>query len=305
MKRIVTAVISAFLISVALLFVLFFPQKKSVRTERKIIEIWHVDSFEGGKGSRGNFLKSMATTYEKQTDLLLFHVSVLTAEGVRESLKTGFVPDMVSFSCGVEGVLSYARALPYSFAGGMVGERCYAVPWCAGRYFLFCKEDSFASFREEEVLLSVGGSNLPQTAAALLGITRCKTEESVSAYTDFLRGKAKYMLGTQRDVCRFAVRGENVAAMPVSNYADLYQYMAITGTENQAECLDFLAFLLSDEVQGRLERIGMFSAKSVSAEYTLSPFADVRSLNETAEEAERAIVKGDTKILKTFLKPLN
>lgn len=306
MKRIVTAGISFFLIFLILVFLIFGGRSEGENDrEKTIVEIWHVDSFEGGKGSRSAFLRRTAERYEKRFDSVYFYVSVLTPIGVEESLKSGVVPDMVSFSCGVDGVLSYAKGLPYSFPGGMVGEKCYAVPWCAGKYFLFCKEDDFSAVREETVLLSEGGNNLPQVAAALWGGMRYRTADSVSAYTDFLAGRYRYMLGTQRDVCRFAVRGEPVFSVSDFAYADLYQYISLTGEENGEVCLDFLSFLLSEEVQTRLDEIEMYPAAKVEAKYTLSPFAAAKNRGELKAAAEKAITDGDTNFLKTFLKSLN
>jgi hypothetical protein len=234
-------------------------------------------------------------------------VNTYTREGVAEALKKE-VPDMVSFSCGLDGIAERCRELPYSFAGGVVGGKSYAYPWCAGKYYYFCKENDFTSLSAEQLLLSEGGENVPAAAAAMSGMTgEIKAEDSTSAYVDFLNGKYKYMLGTQRDVCRFASRKAEVYTMPAEEYSDLYQYIAVTAKEDgdTALCLSFLSLLFSEEVQSELPSIGMYSVQDAGATYTLSAFADSGGMETFRTVADAALAGGEMKILKSYLKSLN
>ncbi|MFR1984192.1 MAG: hypothetical protein ACLS4Z_11150 [Christensenellaceae bacterium] len=104
-------------------------------------------------------------------------------------------------------------------------------------------------------------------------------EESTSAYVRFLNGKYKYLLGTQRDVCRFASRGVNVYCKPISDYSDLYQYIAVTSRDAEIKkiCDDYVESLLGEKNQKKLTEIGM-----------LSPYYDIYSSQPAADELERA-----------------
>jgi hypothetical protein len=235
-------------------------------------------------------------------------VNTYTREGVADALQRGEYPDMVSFSCGLDGIAERCREIPYSFQGGMVGGKNYAYPWCAGKYYYFCKENDFTALSAEQLLLSEGGENVAYAAAAMSGITgEIRAEDSTSAYVDFLSGKYRYMLGTQRDVCRFASRKAEVYTMPAEEYSDLYQYIAVTAQEDGdvSLCLSFLSLLFSDEVQAELSSIGMYSAKDAMAQTTLSAFADSGGVEAFRGVARAAAQSGEMKILKSYLKSLN
>lgn len=311
MKRLILRIFCFIVILFAVFYILFFPvlfQKEEQTVYEGILRLWNIDSFEGGKGSRGSFLSKVAKSFEKTRNGVYIMVNSYTQEGVAEALKNGEYPDMVSFSCGLDGIAEICRELSFSFGGGEIGGKNYAYPWCAGQYYFFCQEDDFSSISSDNLLISEGGNNLPAAAAALCGIRgEVKAEDSTSAYVDFLKGKYRYMLGTQRDVCRFASRQVNVYTMPVSEYADLFQYIAVTAKDDAdaACCYDFLSLLFSDEVQSTLSGIGMYPMKEVNVQSTLSAFVERNALSAVRGTAEEALVSGDTKILKSYLKSLN
>ena len=91
MKRIVSILLSLFFILFSVLFVLFRQpsQKQSTPSYSGILRLWHVDSFEGGKGSRVNFLKRTASQYEKSHNGLYFMVNTYTAEGAAQAIEIG------------------------------------------------------------------------------------------------------------------------------------------------------------------------------------------------------------------------
>ncbi|MBQ9081108.1 MAG: hypothetical protein IJY26_00535, partial [Clostridia bacterium] len=199
-------------------------------------------------------------------------------------------------------------ALSVRFSGGEIGESCYAYPWCGGGYFLFCLEDDFSSVNAQNLLLSVGGKNLPWVAAALHGVSgEIASEDSTSAYVHFLNGKYRYMLGTQRDVCRFQTRGVNVYRQDLTEYNDLYQYIAVTTPDKDAAspCEGFISLLLSEETQKTLSDIGMYPVSSIKPQHTLSAFVSESALAEVRDKGKSALINGDVKILKNYLKALN
>ena len=61
-----------------------------------ILELWHIESFEGGVGSRAGWLKKRSTAFEKQNKGCLVNVTVLTPE--RDSIWRVF-PQERALSC--------------------------------------------------------------------------------------------------------------------------------------------------------------------------------------------------------------
>ena len=260
----------------------FLPQKSGEAEARTVVRVWNIDTFEGGKGSRTAFLKSVARGLQGEAYYL---VTSYTLEGALSALAEGDAPDVLSFGVGLSAFAERLLPLPYSFAGGELGGKTLAYPWCMGGYYLF----SLTDFEGEgRTALSVGGENLPVVAARLEGIAGEETE-SVAAYTGFLSGKYRYLLGTQRDVCRFQARGAKVQARPLTKYCDLYQYIGILSSEKREVSLAFVEALLSPEVQGRLSEIGMFPLEN-NAERTVSVFSSREALGQLAAAAREGDV---------------
>lgn len=285
-----------------------------------ILRLWNIDSFEGGKGSRTQFLKTAAALYEKKHKGVYISVSSATLSGYSYALTNGGAPDMVSFGIGTD-FSYYAKELKSGgFVGGKIGDVSYAYPWCRGGYAVYSLADDFSDISPENTIISSGGSNFPLIAAVMYGLNGgYKCEESLSAYTDFLSGKYKYLFGTQRDYSRFLSRGKAVYASAVDGYNDLYQYIAILNGGEAAynACLSFIEFLLSDEIQERLSSVAMISdvckvyspsdgvlyeMQSLNYSYTLGAFTGAEALNEIKTLSERAIALGETKNLKNYLK---
>ncbi len=271
-----------FLLLLAAAVIVFVPQKSKEAEARTVVRVWNIDTFEGGKGSRTAFLKSVARELQGEAYYL---VTSYTLEGALSAFAEGEAPDVLSFGVGLSEFAERLLPLPYSFAGGELGGKTLAYPWCMGGYYLFSLTDFEGDGR---TALSVGGENLPAVAARLEGITG-EEAESVAAYTGFLSGKYRYLLGTQRDVCRFQARGVSVQARPLTKYCDLYQYIGILSSEKRDASLAFVEALLSPEVQGRLSQIGMFPLEN-NAERTVSVFLSSEALGRLAAAAREGDV---------------
>ena len=144
-----------------------------------------------------------------------------------------------------------------------------------------------------------------------------KVEESTTAYVKFLNGNYAYLLGTQRDACRFVSRGVLVYAKPLEEFSDLQHSIALLKTENKKACEGFIRYLLSEKSQKLVSSIGMLSPEydiysvddilhdaieKSSCRYTVSPFMDDRAIEEM-QNAAQAALRGDNKeVLKNFLK---
>ena len=271
-----------FLLLLAAAAIVFLPQKSEKVEARTVVRVWNIDTFEGGKGSRTAFLKSVARELKGEAYYL---VTSYTLEGALSAFAEGDAPDVLSFGVGLSEFAERLLPLPYSFAGGELGGKTLAYPWCMGGYYLFSLTDFEGDGR---TALSVGGENLPAVAARLEGITGEETE-SVAAYTGFLSGKYRFLFGTQRDVCRFQARGVSVQARPLTKYCDLYQYIGILSSKNRDASLAFVEALLSPEVQGRLSQIGMFPLENNAAR-TVSVFSSREALGRLAAAAREGDV---------------
>ena len=271
-----------FALLLAAAVIVFLPQTAEKAEARTVVRVWNIDTFEGGKGSRTAFLKSVARGLQGEAYYL---VTSYTLEGALSAFAEGEAPDVLSFGVGLSEFAERLLPLKREFAGGELGGKTLAYPWCMGGYYLF----SLTDFEGEgRTVLSVGGENLPAVAARLEGIWGEETE-SVAAYTGFLSGKYRYLLGTQRDVCRFQARGAIVQARPLTKYSDLYQYIGILSSEKREASLAFVEALLSPEVQGRLSEIGMFPLAN-NAERTVSVFSSREALGRLAAAAREGDV---------------
>lgn len=276
--------------------------------------LWHIDSFEGGKGSRAAFLKSVASSYGKNNENAFVLVSSYTKEGAAKAFAEGEYPDMLSFSVGVFPPAERCRPLSlFSFSPSACGKSQLALPWCKGGYVLYALSEDAPPPSSENTVVSSGGSNAPEIAACLESLAFSKSEDSVRAYVDFLAGKYRWLLGTQRDYYRFLSRGVNVYGVPVSSYNDLYQYICVmTDDEKTASVCDgFLKTLFSEKTQKSLTKIGMASvvtevyeegilheSEKEKTQYFSSAFASEESLEKMRKTAK----EGNAEVLRKFLK---
>ena len=267
-----------------------------------VISVWQVDGFEGGVGSRKQFLLKIARWYEKTNDGVLFMVTNQTAKGVEESIKKGEFPDIISFGAGTY-ISGFSQInINRVSKGGLVGEECYAVAWCRGGYFLISNPKLAMQTQDlkeiENLLVSQGEYTQPLVSLLTQNITvkSVEVKKPMDAYVKFVEGKTPYFLGTQRDVFRLKNRGYEFNATALTEFSDLYQYAVITATDQTKRfyAQNFLEFLLSDKCQRSLSSIGMFSdfakveyedeclinMQNGAPSYTVSAFTDAKILNE-------------------------
>ena len=111
-------------------------------------------------------------------------------------------------------------------------------------------------------------------------------------------GEYRYLLGTQRDKCRFASRGALVYAKPLTEFCDLYQYVSVLSEEAYDDALFFVNTLRSEAVQCQLGDIGMLPAAG-AAGYTTGAFMTA----ETSAALAQAVRAGEPrKNIENFLK---
>ena len=243
-----------------------------------VITLWQIDSFEGGKGSRKQFLLSVSRNFEKENKGVLIMVISHTKESAEKAMEEGNYPDMISYGAGVDVVNMSEIKTSKRNLGGLVGDKSYAVSWCRGGYALFSNpkltgnnggenqgEESEKKITEiDDLIVSQSAFTQPLAALALEEITAKKAQifPPLEAYTKFVSGKIPYFLGTQRDIFRLNVRGFEFDFQPLETFNDLYQYISITATDTDKRfyCQEFIDYLISEKVQSRLNEIGMFSS---------------------------------------------
>lgn len=243
------------LITSAFCGVFFIPRpiEKNTGKSKKYIELWHIDTFEGGTGSRAAFLNSIALEFERLTGIVVT-VKTHTCESAEEFFLNGIVPDVLSFGNGIE--------LPYQMLG-KVGEKPYeyAVPWCMGGYVAVSRNGEII----DRAIISVQKNTLSRLAVTASGVAvGLQTEEADSslAIYDFYGDKHAMLIGTQRDLFRLENKGLDLEVKPLGVFNDLYQYYSILSSDDEkaAAALGFSKYLLSEKVQKRLNKIGMLSA---------------------------------------------
>ncbi len=288
---------------------LTYQDKRTDIDYKGVLSLWHIDTFEGGEGSRRLFLNNVAKNFEKKNDGVLIMVSNYTIEGAMQSIKEGKRPDMISYGVGVDvsGLteLNLAKNEPYA----AIGKKSYAASWCRGGYLLIAKSKTIIDQSKElpSLVVSQGEYNMPMLALALEGYTakNVKIIRPSDAYAEFINGKAPFMLGTQRDLVRLSYKNIQAEIYPLSSFCDLYQYVAIS-TNNQdkvSASKAFINFLLSEENQKKLSSLKLFSTKysvdyddekfsnmqNITAKYGISLFTDRLKVQETISLSQLAL----------------
>lgn len=243
------------------------PEMKPQAGYKGVIELWNVEAFEGGSGSRGSWLISRSAKFEQQNSGLFVHVTTLTEAEARQKLADGQQFDIVCFSRGVgDAIKQHLAPLELDtknindnmlLAGQFDGKQ-YAVPLFAGAYCMFARSSQLAqadllskaltqtytrkigknTVELSPLICGFTSSNSPLTALAMSGGqgNATKISEDVTqyqAYEQFVSNqKAVTLLGTQRDLYRLTQREQNgkiesLSFCPLNAYNDLVQFAGI------------------------------------------------------------------------------
>ena len=293
-----------------------------------IISVWQVDVFEGGIGSRAQFLSKVAKEFEKKNPGVIVMVTTHTVSSVENNFKKGIYPDLLSCGNGIDFQNLSPLCITKKFEGGQINGKDYFVPWCKGGYALI-KNTKLVDEKNEskalpKLLVSKGEYTQPLVALSEAGYTAKEVivKPPFEAYAEYVLNKTPYFLGTQRDVNRLISRGAEFSVVSLSEFNDLYQYLCLTTTE--AKDLEysrkFAEYLLDNSVQDRISEIGMFSqytlveyensplynlSQSV-ANSALSPLITKEALKETFELSKKAVCgdkNAQIKIKNMFVKP--
>ena len=283
----------AFIIS--FLCIYFNKDSASAVDETSVLTVWQVDSFEGGKGSRADFLQNVGNELSKKENCYINVVS-LSAEAARLNLSNGNIPDIISYGAGMCGVEGYITD--------------YTV-WCRGGYCLFCLDANcdFSDLKAENTVINKGKDNYATIAALFCGIQDAKFESSTSAYVKLINGEYKYLLGTQRDIFRLKTRNAAFSLKPLTEFNDLYQIISkTTHCQNNGVAQKYIDCLLSKSSE--INKIGMFSDGAKLYEDEMSACENIKfdyqilyPINEAMKSSlESGILQGDINMLKAVLK---
>ena len=243
------------------------PQTQQPLSYQGVVELWNVETFEGGVGSRESWLINRAAKFESANKGLFVHVTTLTVEQAESKLNEGQAFDMICFSRGVGSLVKeHLKAFSGSvgaikdnyLVSGQLEGSLYAVPLYSGAYCLFSRAEQLSAdrllaealtakytrkvgkntFELQPLTCGFTPYNSPLSALAFSGGKgKAKVDDTVTqyqAYEQFVANKtAVTLLGTQRDVYRLSQREsngkiENLAFQPLYGYTDLVQYLSVS-----------------------------------------------------------------------------
>ncbi len=322
-----SAVIVTALTAIALIWVLpklpVKPRTQSGATYQGIIELWNVETFEGGFGSRSSWLTNKSAKFESANKGLFVHVTNLSVAELKQKLSDGQMFDMISFSRGVGDIVKeYLSPVSDNLGdvrdnflqSAQIDGKQYAAPLYAGAYCLFARSSQLSqvdllnkaltatytrkvgknTIELKPIICGFADFNSPLTSLAMSGGKGnadylAENVTQYQAYEQFVANTcAVTLLGTQRDMYRLSQKESQgkidaLSFAPLSAYNDLIQYVGISSAcgEKSASCINYIKFLLSDEVQSALVNVGMFSVLNQSV-YTQERYVACESQLSTA-----------------------
>lgn len=262
--------------------------------EQTVLTVWQVDSFEGGKGSRADFLQKTGKDFS-QTNGCFVNVVSLSADAVRLNFSNGIFPDLISYGAGIHGIERYIDSY---------------TTWCYGGYCMLSLDTNtdFSDADNKNTVINSGKDNFAGVAALLCGLNGAATEKSTSAYVKLINGNYKYLLGTQRDIYRLKTRGVSFVIKPLTQYNDLYQNISvISGNPKSAAAKRYIDYLKSKSSE--VNKLGLMSdgvvfddemklMQNIGYEHKLTCPINA----ETYEMLKNIIADGDINMLKNLLK---
>lgn len=265
----------------------------------QVLTLWQIDSFEGGRGSRAEYLRSLAQDYAKTANVYI-EVTALSSDAARTNISAGVVPDIISYGAGFYGIESLVL-------------EGYGKAWCRGAYCLIALNGTdFSSVSTANTVINEGKDNLVSVAALFSGLQGADYAAPTSAYVSLISGEYDFLLGTQRDIIRLQTRGESFEVKPLPKFNDLYQYISVLTRDGEKAVVaeEYINYVLSHGES--LTRIGMLcdgetlysdemhALEGVDFSYTTPAVAS----SGAVDEIKKAARSGDINLLKSLLKPL-
>lgn len=244
-----------------------------------VLDLWHVETFEGGTTSRKSFLEDCVKSFTRQNSGVYISVTVMTREQYDLNI-TGSSPDIVSFSDGnirsslvdlarIDRVAKYVDNLKYD--GDIV---CY--PYMLGRYAIISREEIGGDLPNEIIKQKkrtiypfgyskdVNGHMYLEESGYTLPSNSKVYNTQYELYTAFLKGEVTAMLGSQRDVHRLKSREEKgtidaLHYIYLGGTTDLVQYIGVTKSSKDIDSAKLFCQYLVEKCDEKVKRCGMFS----------------------------------------------
>lgn len=322
MKKFLWVITAIITVAVIVICPFLIKQKVSSKPiDSVVITVWHVDSFEGGKGSRTAFLRKVATNFSKKNKNVSFLVTNYTLEGLKTALSSGKTPDLISYGGCSINLENHAEKIDFSVLDGgrLSNGKRFAVSYLKGRYFKISK-----GVEGKAVILSKSEFSSPEIACLFAGVhgIEFETLSPIKAYNQFALKKDVTMIGTQRDVIRLINNEQEFTLTAIDSYCDLFQYISLTakGDSEKFYAREFINYLLSSEVQDKLTSLNMFSVnksglyngdsyfsngENEKPQYTFSPYAEKSEYDKVCNLALTvAKESGNYDVIVKFLKQL-
>ncbi len=244
--RILAIITTALMLTLAVIVLPQLPytnNNSNTSYETVVLDIWHIESSEGGSGSRRAWLSSTLQYIEKQHAGLYINIYTYTVDQMVTRLEEGATCDLVSFGMGAGCYLLQYLDMYTGKLEGLTNltESCavdgvqYAVPYMAGIYGLFGRQSDLDNLGITDIVSgalqcsynkTVGKTttymfsvqcgytiaNNPLEALVVSGVSGVVegidyTMTQYMAYDNFVSNKyATLLLGTQRDVYRVGNR---------------------------------------------------------------------------------------------------
>ena len=269
-----------------------------------VLELWHVETFEGGSVARSAFLEKEAKIFENEHKGTIVLVETMDLEQFSLNISAGKKPDMLSFGVGVgDGFIENLTSLDSQnirsdlLGYGKFNGKQLAVPYILGGYAIISKAENLAN-----VGVGLKGTTNPLKCLAENGMKiknlyeTSKQIDSYDAYDKFLKGNFDTLIGTQRDVYRCKNRQSKglleCSFNYLSKYTDLVQYFAIFKNEEAREdmCKKYLAQITSIEAQSKLKNYNLFSTLSDLRLYQNDDYKDFENALSVNLKSENAFV---------------
>ena len=282
--------------------------KKENYEYQGVLELWHIETFEGGSVSRGSFLQKEAINFEKEHKGTYIIIQTMNAEQFALNISEGKMPNIVSFGVGVADKITN-NLVELDTAGirtdlkeyGKQNSKQLAIPYILGGYALITQNLENSSI-QEQVGVGLKGLNNPLKA---LSENNIKIEnvfpfddmDSYDAYDKFLKNNFSILLGTQRDVYRIVNRQQkglmqDVKFQLLGGYSDLVQYLSVVKSTNIEEklCREFVERMISLEVQNKLKDYNLFSVRSDVTLYSDGIYRDFELVLKEKLSSENAFI---------------
>ncbi len=271
-----------------------------------ILELWHIETFEGGSVSRANFLEKEAVIFEKKHKGTYIVIQTMSLEQFELNLESGKKPNMLSFGIGIGDIIS--KDLIELDANcvrddlkiyGMQGSKQLAVPYILGGYALISKNGDGMTG------VGLNGTTNPlkvleNANKQIAKIYEDNSLDSYDAYDKFLKGNFGTLLGTQRDIYRVFNRQQKGLLTDskfdfLGGYSDLIQYLSVFNGKDIEEklCKEYVSQIISAETQIKLKDYNMFSTLRDLSLYDNGIYKDFEDILKQNLKSENAFISKD------------